>query len=142
MRLIGFLACLSQLLYSVDVEAAELVLVTARETVHESASMEQIRELFIGKRSELNKEYAQPIVYREEAIHERFLEIYIRWTGPQFDRHWKKMLFSGKAVLPKETSDMRILIRLLLEVPGSISYMNKEDVTEELKIIATDQPAQ
>ena len=60
----------------------------------------QLRDLYLGRLFEIRKNSVRPVVRSEGKAHEIFLKDFIFKNLSQFKRHWKKMLFTGKATPP------------------------------------------
>jgi len=73
----------------------------------------QVRDIYLGKLFQVKKIPIRPVVLFEGEAHKVFLKNYIFKNSSQFKRHWKKMLFTGKASPPisvdQETEGYKLL---------------------------------
>jgi len=77
-------------------------------------SKDQIRDIFLGRLFEISKVPVHPLVQSGGRDHELFLEGYISKNASEFKRHWKQMLFSGKATPPPVVEQAQEGFELLL----------------------------
>lgn len=96
----------------------------------------QLRDLYLGKLFEINKVQVRPVVLKEGETHNLFLKNYVFKTSSQFSRHWKKMLFTGKATPPpsvkKEDKGMELLKSKISFEGAWIFYSIQKEAPEGL----------
>ena len=99
--------------FTLHLHADNLYVVVAKDYDFESINSEQVRSLFIGKSKELAGISLLPVVCTEQPDHDQFMQRVVRKSSWQFERHWKKMLFTGKATMPEKVGSKSELYELI-----------------------------
>jgi len=78
-----------------------------------SLEKNQLRDLYLGRIFDVDKVTVRPVVLPTGASHKALLKEVVFKTASQFKRHWKKMLFTGKASPPAEFDSEKGVFELL-----------------------------
>jgi ABC-type phosphate transport system substrate-binding protein len=114
---------------------AELVLVGNPDVGISSISQTQVSRLFFGQVRELpNGSKAQPIDVSGPSK-DQFATQMLKKSPEQVEKYWARVIFTGRAKPPREVKagDVKSAVA---QTPGAISYMEKSQVDESVKIIS------
>ena len=67
--------------------------------------------------------------------HEKIMHEYVQRSADQFDKYWKKMVFSGKGMMPVQAASDADLVAYVAKTPGAIGYVSAASVTGAVKVL-------
>ena len=115
---------------------APIVLVAGPATAIPPLSKEQAAQLYLGRASTLPGDTAVSLADLPAGpTRDRF---YARLTGKnasQIRAHWSRMVFTGRALPPREVADIDELLALLAADPNLIGYLPAADAEGRVKIL-------
>ena len=99
----------------------------------------EIAKLYLGRsKSFADGNAAIPVAQAESsAATPVFNEKILNKTSSQMKAYWSKLVFTGKGTPPKELLSDKEVIDLVSQNPNMIGYIQKESVTEAVKVVAT-----
>ncbi|MGL1933741.1 MAG: hypothetical protein OCD01_01905 [Fibrobacterales bacterium] len=115
--------------------ANDIVIVVSKSSTLTSIQVSDLKKLYIGKNTTIDKTFTSPIIQKNKTEHKLFLEKYLHMNTRQFARTWQKLVFTGKAQMPQKANSSKELIKYLTDSPHSIGYMLESRVTPEVKIV-------
>jgi ABC-type phosphate transport system substrate-binding protein len=129
---------LSLLLASAGVCWAE-VAVIVNASVDTTASMKEIKKVYLGKSKSLSGGYkVKPIALAEGSeTRDAFNQAVLKKSDSQLKSYWAKLIFTGKGHPPKEMENDQEVIRAISDNPKLIGYVEASSVTPEVKVIAS-----
>jgi ABC-type phosphate transport system substrate-binding protein len=74
-------------------------------------------------------------VLKAGAVHEKVMQDYVQRNADQFDKYWKKLVFSGKGVMPMQAAEEAEIIEYVAKTPGALGYVSAAAVTDRVKVI-------
>ncbi|EKD28052.1 MAG: hypothetical protein ACD_79C00451G0002 [uncultured bacterium] len=129
--LFSMLSMLSCFIYAED-----YVFIANMSVTEMYLSKDDISQIFTGKKVKWNDgSKIEVAVIKSSDIHNMFLKQYIDKTAAQFGTHWKKLVFSGKAIMPKFFESESELISYVSSTKGAIGYASSNLVDENLVTI-------
>lgn len=128
--------------------AAGLLFVSAGVTAeiaiiaHPASAVEtnkdDIVRLYTGRTSTLNGTAVVPLNLSDgHDLRNSFDNNVLGRSPSQVKAYWSKLVFTGKGTPPKEVSSAAEVIELVASNPNIIGYVNQEEVTGTVKVIAT-----
>lgn len=116
---------------------AQIEVVAGKNSDTSALSREQVADIYLGRASRFpNGDRAIPIdLPSRSELRENF---YLKVTGKtpaQLKAYWSRMQFTGKGKPPREVSNTDELIRLLIENPAMLGYLNQTDGDGKLKVL-------
>jgi ABC-type phosphate transport system substrate-binding protein len=112
---------------------AEVVVVVNPKAAEASMTKDQIAQFFLGKSSTMT-----PIDQPEDApIRAEFYKKVTDKEASQAKALWSKLVFTGKATLPKEVANSAAVKAAVAANPKAIGYMEKSAVDASVKIVLT-----
>jgi hypothetical protein len=97
---------------------------------------EELREVFNGGRSSLpDGSKVTPVLLKSGPVHESFLKAYIGKSAGAFEASWRKLLFTGRAGLPKVFDSETALLDYVAKTPGAIGYASDAGEHPGIKVL-------
>lgn len=120
----------------VGVASAETVII-CNPGVHETALPQKaLRNIFLGKTTQWgDHSKINMVVLKDAGRHQAFLKAYVHRTPSQWRRHWKKMVFTGKGIKPRQFDDTGAYLAYIADTPGAVGYIDKSLANETVKIL-------
>lgn len=122
---------------SSHLEAANLAVVMSAKSSVEKLSRRQVKKLFLGKSKKLPSGGVATVLDHQNsyAAREAFYKDVIGKHGSKLETYWSKLKFTGKGQPPKQVESVTELVTALTNDQNAISYLKKEDITGDLKIV-------
>lgn len=112
---------------------AEVVVVVNPKAAEASMTKDQVAQFFLGKSSAMS-----PIDQPESApVRAEFYKKVTDKDGSQVKALWSKLVFTGKATMPKEAADSAAVKKMVASDPKAIGYIEKSAVDASVKVIYT-----
>jgi ABC-type phosphate transport system substrate-binding protein len=114
---------------------AEVVVVVNPKAAEASMTKDQVAQFFLGKSSAMT-----PVDQPESApIRAEFYKKVTDKDASQVKALWSKLVFTGKATMPKEAGDSAAVKKAVAADPKAIGYIEKSAVDASVKVIYTAQ---
>lgn len=103
---------------------AQILIVTAGDSAVEHLSRDDAEQLYLGRRAALSAR--TPLLLLDlppGEVRDQFYRHIAGKNPSQIRAYWSRMVFTGRALPPKEAASADDARRLLLENPGAIGYL-------------------
>ncbi|WP_075790798.1 hypothetical protein [Massilia putida] len=115
--------------------SAEVVVVVNPKAAESSMTKDEVAQFFLGKSSTLS-----PVDQPESApIRAEFYKKVTDKEASQVKALWSKLVFTGKATMPKEAADSAAVKKIVASDSKAIGYIEKSAVDASVKVIYTAQ---
>jgi len=112
---------------------ADVVVVVNPKAAEASMTKDQVAQFFLGKSSAMS-----PIDQPESApARAEFYKKVTDKDGSQVKALWSKLVFTGKATMPKEAADSAAVKKMVAADPKAIGYIEKSAVDGSVKAVFT-----
>ena len=112
---------------------AEVAVVVNPKAAEASMTKEQVAQFFLGKSSAMT-----PIDQPEDApVRAEFYKKVTDKDTSQAKALWSKLVFTGKATMPKEVANSAAVKAAVAANPKAIGYMEKSAVDATVKVVYT-----
>ena len=112
---------------------AEVVVVVNPKAAEATMTKEQVAQFFLGKSSAMT-----PVDQPEDApIRGEFYKKVTDKDASQAKALWSKLVFTGKATMPKEVANSAAVKALVAGNPKAIGYMEKSAADATVKVVFT-----
>jgi ABC-type phosphate transport system substrate-binding protein len=120
-----------------NIATADVVAVVSSNNANTTLSKAQVTDIFLGKISHFpNGALAVPIDQAVGSLaREEFYVSYAAKSSAQITSYWAKIIFTGRGQPPKAVANSVEVRRLLAANPQAISYIERSDVDNTLKIL-------
>ncbi len=117
--------------------ADDLIIISNKNVLQDTLSRQNIKDIFLGKKTTWDDNTKIIfVILKNGDLHKRFLKEYTAKTPTQYNRYWKKLVFSGKGKRPKHFDTEANLLQYVKTVGGAIGYVSSETQTDEIKKIS------
>lgn len=109
--------------------ASDYLLVTSQKSPIEKLSQKDIRAIFVGdKLFWSDGQRIFPARVGEDTISEQFLKEKVGMSLSEFNTHWRRRAFSGRAIPPRKFESTKDLMDYLNSEPGAIGLIPKSEL--------------
>lgn len=112
---------------------AQIVVVTNKNSQINSMPKELVQYIYLAKIDKIENVRVEPILSNNEKLHNQFCNTVLDKSESQYNSYWARLVFTGRKSISKRL-DWQELVKKLQEV-NTIAYINKENLTNEWKII-------
>jgi len=123
----------------VQLASAQVVVVVSAKSPVAKLDKDQVAALFLGKSKELPGAGIPVLIDQPEAaeIRQMFYTKVTEKTPVQVKAIWSRLVFSGKATVPKEVPNSDEVKKLLAANPDAVGYIDKAAVDSSVKVLLT-----
>lgn len=111
---------------SPDEQMAGVVIIGNKNIPESSLSKMDIQNVFLGKKTKLGGTKITFVILKSGDVHESFLKEYLSRTPSQYNKYWKKMIFTGKGKAPKVFETEEALVEYVKASEGAIGYISPD----------------
>ncbi|MFL6632757.1 MAG: hypothetical protein ACJ8HJ_10630 [Massilia sp.] len=112
---------------------ADVVVVVNPKAAEASMTKDQVAQFFLGKSGAMS-----PVDQPESApVRAEFYKKVTDKDASQVKSLWSKLVFTGKATMPKEAADSAAVKKMVASDPKAIGYIDKSAVDASVKVIYT-----
>lgn len=127
------LAALAATAFSAAPAMAEVAVVVSAKAAETSFTKEQVAQFFLGKSTAMT-----PVDQAESSpVRAEFYKKVADKDAAQAKALWSKLVFTGKATMPKEVADNGAVKAAVAANPKAIGYIDKSAVDATVKVVYT-----
>lgn len=67
--------------------------------------------------------------------HDKVMQDHAQRSADQFDKYWKKLVFTGKGVMPHQAADEAAIVDYVAKTPGAVGYVSTSSVSDRVKVL-------
>ncbi len=112
---------------------AQIVVVTNKDSQIDTISKELVQYIYLAKVDKIDGVRVVPVLSDDEKLHNQFCNTVLNKSESQYNSYWARLVFTGRKSISKRL-DWHDVVKKLQEV-NTIAYINKENLTDEWKII-------
>jgi len=112
----------------------QVVVVMHPKAPESSLNKDQISQFFLGKSNALT-----PVDQTDSAIRSEFYKKVTDKDIAQVKSLWSKLVFTGRATMPKEAADGAAVKKMVAGDPKAIGYIDKSMVDASVKVVYAAQ---
>lgn len=133
-KLIGFFIVGMVLL--TGMASAETLIICHPGVQESTIPQHTLRKIFLGKTTRWDDHSKiHMVVLKDRDEHALFLKRYIRRTSSQWRSYWKKMVFTGKGIMPKSFDGAGDALEYIASTPGAIGYIDADLLNNTVKVL-------
>ena len=120
--------------FSSRMMASDFIIVAHRDTQVSAVSKDDMKGILLGNKTKWdNGTLIKLAILSGGLAHEKIILEATSKSTDQFDKYWKKQVFTGKGVMPDSFSSDAELIAWVAKTPGAIGYVAVGSVTTGTK---------
>lgn len=114
-----------------------VVLITHANNSIDSVSASEAKAIFLGKRQRWESgEKIKLYVQKSGSVTNVFSSEIVNQTASQYSLYWRKKMFSGTGVPPREVSGDEGMVQAIASEPGAIGYVSASNLPDNVKVLA------
>lgn len=115
--------------------AQDVTLIAHPSVSENTLSADDVSNILLGKKTSWSSGVIKLAVLADGPVHDNMLKAYAQRTADQFDKHWKKLVFTGKGIMPSQFKTEAELLAYVANTPGAFGYVAPGAVTGAVKAI-------
>jgi len=115
--------------------AEEAVFVVNPSVKETELSTESVRGILLGNKTSWESGNLKLVVQTEGTLHELVIRTYTQRSTDQFDKYWKKQVFTGKGMAPAVAKTDAEVIDYVAKHTGAIGYVASVSATAAVKVL-------
>ena len=134
MRYLTIVLVLALLLVSSAALAADYVVITNNDNPVTALSAKEVKNYYLGKQTSWsNGSKVTVYTQNDSGIHQPFLKQLVRKSPQQYTTYWKKSLFTGTGLPPKDFASDDEMKKAVAAQPGAIGYISASALDGSVK---------
>jgi len=115
---IGFQIVSTSCVHAIDIK------IIVHSNVQDAISVKDIRNIFLGKKTQWNNNSRiRFVLLTEEKTYRTFITHYVRKTLYQYRNYWRKKVFTGTGMMPIMYNDCSQCVDYVHRTKGAISFV-------------------
>lgn len=130
------LLLLAFLLTAAAGRAQDFAFITHPDTAEKAVSADEVKSILLNNRTKWGSgPVIKLAVLTEGAVHEKVIKDFTQRTPDQFDKYWKKQVFTGAGTMPALMKSDADVVAYVAANPGAFGYVAKGSVTDKVKLL-------
>jgi len=118
------------------VSAADYQMIASPDVAVASVSKEDAKNILLGNKIKWDSGVVIKLaILSGGAAHDKVISEITARTSDQFDKYWKKQVFTGKGVMPEVMADDAAMVAFVAKNPGSFGYVSAGAKTDGVKTL-------
>lgn len=114
------------LLTAVPAWAGDYVLIANPNLANANITLSEVRQVFLGIKTELAGKRVEPVLARSGDVHHQFASECLGKSESGLSNYFRMQIFSGKGAMPKTFAMVSEIVDYVSKTPGSIGYVDRE----------------
>jgi ABC-type phosphate transport system substrate-binding protein len=120
----------------VSARAADEVFIVNPQGADAELSVDNLKAVLLGTKTKWDGGgLIKLAVLTAGPVHDKVIQDHTQRSADQFDKYWKKLVFTGKGFMPMQAADEAALIDYVAKTPGALGYVSAASVTDRVKVI-------
>jgi ABC-type phosphate transport system substrate-binding protein len=111
---------------SAEAQTSDVVIIGHKNLPDNPLSKVDVQNIFLGKKAKVDNTNLTVVILKSGDVHETFLQEYLSRTSSQYDKYWKKIVFTGQGKAPKIFETEEALIEYVKNTEGAIGYISTQ----------------
>ncbi len=122
--------------FAVHAHGQDAALIAHPSVGDATVSAEDVKGILLGTKTKWDGGgVIKLVVLSEGAVHDKVIKDYTQRTSDQFDKYWKKQVFTGKGIMPQVVKTDAEVLDYVAKTPGAFGYVAKENATAAVKLL-------
>lgn len=123
--------------FALAARAADYQVIAHPDTPTTALSREDAKNILLGNKGRWdNGTVIKLAVLAGGPVHDKVISDLTSRTADQFDKYWKKQVFTGKGMMPESMADDAAMVAYVARTPGAFGYISAAAKTDGVKVIA------
>jgi len=122
--------------FALSARAQDAVFIANPATADSALKADDVKAILLGNKTKWDGGgIIKLVVLTDGALNDKVIRDYTQRSADQFDKYWKKLVFTGKGMPPATAKTDADVIEYVSKNPGSFGYVAKESAGDKVKII-------
>jgi len=121
---------------SAATRAQEAAFIAHPDVAESSLSADDVSNILLGKKTTWGSGPIKLALLSTGSVHEAVAKTFAQRSADQLDKHWKKLVFTGKGIMPAQFKTEAELLDFVSKTPGAFGYVAPGGATGSVKTIA------
>ncbi|MBN2103191.1 hypothetical protein JW835_04035 [bacterium] len=118
----------------------DYIIIVNNSIQDETLNQANIKNIFLGKKSRwTDGTKIVPVNLKQGKIHESFIKEMVQKSTNAYMNYWRKMIFTGKGVMPISFENEAEVVRYISRTKGAIGYVSSSaqlEESEQVKVVS------
>ena len=78
------------------------------------------------------------VVLNDDPLYAKIIKDFTQRTPDQFDKFWKKKVFTGTGIMPAQAKTEADLVAYVAANPGAIGYVSKAALSDKVRVLTSN----
>lgn len=116
--------------------AEDVAFIVNAQGADASMTADELKSVLLGNKTKWNGGgLIKLAILSSGAAHDQVMQTYAQRSADQFEKYWKKLVFTGKGVMPEQAADEAALVAYVAKTPGAFGYVSASAVTGQVKVL-------
>ena len=116
--------------------AQEAVVIANPSVGDVKLTSEEVKNILLGTKTKWDAGGVLKLaILSEGPVHDKVVKDFTQRTADQFDKHWKKQVFTGKGIMPYVAKSDTEMVDYVAKTPGAVGYVAKDSATGGVKVL-------
>lgn len=116
--------------------AQDAAIVVNRDSKVTTLTADDFKNILLGKKLKFEDgSNIKLAILADGPVHERVIRDFTQRTTDQFDKYWKRQVFSGQGIMPQQFKTEAELIAYVAATPGGLGYVGSGSVTPTVGLV-------
>ena len=116
--------------------AQDAAFVVNKDTKLAALSHEDAKNILLGNKVKFEDGAIIKLAVQSEGpVHEKVIRDFTQRSTDQFEKYWKKLVFTGKGLMPSQCKSDAEVIEYVAHTPGAFGYVAKVSVVPSVSVI-------
>jgi ABC-type phosphate transport system substrate-binding protein len=100
-----------------------------------AVSAADLKNILLGTKANWSSGPLRLVVLSEGPVHAKVIQQYTQRSPDQFEKYWKKQVFTGKGTMPASAKNDAEVLAFVSSTPGAFGYVAATSVTDKVKLL-------
>lgn len=131
---------MATLFFMASASKADVLFIVNKSVPVETLKKSEIKKIFLGDNPVWpNGEEIKLVTQVNTDIQKEFTITFTQRSASQFSNHWRKVMFSGKGMIPESVQSDHAVINFVKKTEGAIGYISPQSVTKDVKPVTISE---
>ena len=118
-------------------KAQDVALVVHPDFAETSVTADDVKQILLGSLAKWRGgQVVKLVVLTDGAVHTKVIRDFTQRTPEQFDKFWKRLVFTGAGTLPAQAKSDAEVIAYVAANPGAIGYVAVGSVSANVQVLS------
>lgn len=115
--------------------AQDLAFIAHPGITEASVSATDVKNILLGTKVNWSNGPIRVVIQAGGPLHEKVIQQFTQRSPDQFDKYWKKQVFTGKGTMPAVAKSDAEVVEFVASTTGAFGYVLRDAVTDKIKVL-------